>query len=459
MTAFLNIIIGLVFTYLILSLVASEIQEQLAAVMEYRAAHLKKAIKVLLGEDKFKLQENAKASIWKIRSENQSENQEVLIPQERETEFKNNLDPKQVWLDESDRVVAMTDSEVAISQDASKGKLKKDQSEVRKAELELEKVSAKSLTNLLYENSAIRDLNQYAIGLFVRNLFRMRFRFPPEDRVDKYSEGPSYIPSETFALSLLEVIQDQLSQKHKLDLKSDTSNSIIEKINTLPFIEETKKRLTQLVKRIDLKTARVKLVENNNLSGIIPLKLLQDEITTWYRQSIAPSSGVYKRNAKGLSMLIGLLMAVLLNINVFNIINSLQNQALRDSLVKNAAGLVQDQKFIESCVKAQGSTEDPDKIKQECSSRVQSVANTLNEQNPTLDIGWKTDSTNINVIDQVQKEIRNNTGKALLGWLLSGIAIAMGAPFWFDVLNRFMNVRNAAKPIVPPSQNDSSRSK
>jgi len=34
---------------------------------------------------------------------------------------------------------------------------------------------------------------------------------------------------------------------------------------------------------------------------------------------------------------------------------------------------------------------------------------------------------------------------ALLGWLLTVLALSMGAPFWFDVLNKFMNVRFAGK--------------
>jgi hypothetical protein len=37
--------------------------------------------------------------------------------------------------------------------------------------------------------------------------------------------------------------------------------------------------------------------------------------------------------------------------------------------------------------------------------------------------------------------------RVLAGWLLSGIAISMGAPFWFDLLGKVMNVRNTgAKP-------------
>ena len=39
------------------------------------------------------------------------------------------------------------------------------------------------------------------------------------------------------------------------------------------------------------------------------------------------------------------------------------------------------------------------------------------------------------------------------GWFISGIAIAMGAPFWFDLLSKVMNVRNAGKKGKQSSKN------
>jgi hypothetical protein len=33
-----------------------------------------------------------------------------------------------------------------------------------------------------------------------------------------------------------------------------------------------------------------------------------------------------------------------------------------------------------------------------------------------------------------------------LGWLLTALAISLGAPFWFDVLNKFIVVRSTVKP-------------
>jgi hypothetical protein len=34
----------------------------------------------------------------------------------------------------------------------------------------------------------------------------------------------------------------------------------------------------------------------------------------------------------------------------------------------------------------------------------------------------------------------------LFGWLLTIAAISVGAPFWFDTLSRFVNIRGSGKP-------------
>jgi hypothetical protein len=45
----------------------------------------------------------------------------------------------------------------------------------------------------------------------------------------------------------------------------------------------------------------------------------------------------------------------------------------------------------------------------------------------------------------------------ILGWILSIVAISLGAPFWFEPLSKLMNLRNAGEkpdktPSTPPSQ-------
>ena len=36
--------------------------------------------------------------------------------------------------------------------------------------------------------------------------------------------------------------------------------------------------------------------------------------------------------------------------------------------------------------------------------------------------------------------------RLLAGWLITAVALSLGAPFWFDTLNKFMVVRGTVKP-------------
>jgi hypothetical protein len=38
------------------------------------------------------------------------------------------------------------------------------------------------------------------------------------------------------------------------------------------------------------------------------------------------------------------------------------------------------------------------------------------------------------------------------GWIVTILAVSLGAPFWFDTLNKFMNIRNAGKPPEKSSE-------
>jgi hypothetical protein len=33
-----------------------------------------------------------------------------------------------------------------------------------------------------------------------------------------------------------------------------------------------------------------------------------------------------------------------------------------------------------------------------------------------------------------------------VGWLITALAVSLGAPFWFDMLNKFIVVRSTVKP-------------
>jgi hypothetical protein len=61
-----------------------------------------------------------------------------------------------------------------------------------------------------------------------------------------------------------------------------------------------------------------------------------------------------------------------------------------------------------------------------------------------LPVGWAS------VIDagggSISSMIGRHAARSIFGWLLTAFAISLGAPFWFDLLNRFMIVRSTVKP-------------
>ena len=52
-------------------------------------------------------------------------------------------------------------------------------------------------------------------------------------------------------------------------------------------------------------------------------------------------------------------------------------------------------------------------------------------------------------------DVCNQLRWPLLGWLLAALAISLGAPFWFNVLNRVLAVRSTLKPTSRASVTES----
>ncbi|QMS87230.1 hypothetical protein HUN01_06400 [Nostoc edaphicum CCNP1411] len=378
-----DITLGLVFIYLILSLLASEIQELIATFLQWRAKHLKHSI-------------------------------ELLIAGGSETE----------------------------GADITK---------------------ARNLVQKLYNDPLINTLNQQAKRK-VEQLRKKAKEVGKETKqalVEKQS-GPSYLPSETFAITLLDTLRiPQLinhvkhpSEDSKIDLhiilesykqlkeginnENSPSHLTIKKIyrdiedpefrnvvNTLPddVTDNLIKSLAVIAQRSRIKIGD--LTEEMNQ--------FKNEIETWFDRSMDRASGVYKRNAKGVAILIGISVAILTNTDTFHIVNRLsQDSAIRSTITQSAS---QRTDYIN----------DPEARRK--------IDNLL--ANNSLPIGLQ------NINQQFELDTRGlNDGIILLirigqvfrligGWLMSGLAIAMGAPFWFDILNKVINVRNAGpKPTA-----------
>lgn len=169
---------------------------------------------------------------------------------------------------------------------------------------------------------------------------------------------------------------------------------------------------------------------------------LRQSIATWFDDSMDRLSGAYKRKMKWIAMLIGLLVAIAFNADSFKVATTLWNDAdRRESTIAVA------KQIAAKPLPTPEQSVDQKKLGEE----IQSTELTLR----SLPIGWncqaKTADGWTNYWTCVKQEIPRLTLVQILGWFLTAAALSLGAPFWFDLLNKFINLRGAGEK---PARND-----
>lgn len=224
------------------------------------------------------------------------------------------------------------------------------------------------------------------------------------DKLRKSSGHPSYIPSRTFALALLDTVAPS-----KLGAPQ-TFQDVRQAIDNLPE-GHTKEALQTLV---------------NDAGG--NLQLLRQNVENWYNDSMDRVSGWYKRKTQIVILVLALIVAVAANADSVSIANTLaRNPALRASAVAAA------QAHVNNPNTDSGAKDPLDRV-----DAVQSKLKTL-----YLPLGWVStpgDPRSFPGADPWAWLIK------IFGLMLTAVALSLGAPFWFDVLNKFIVIRSTVKP-------------
>lgn len=157
------------------------------------------------------------------------------------------------------------------------------------------------------------------------------------------------------------------------------------------------------------------------------LSKLRDSVAAWFDAAMDRLSGAYKRQMKLCSLAVGFAIAVALNADSYAVGKALWNDAtLRAAIVRDSTSA----SFETSC-----KTDDPG---QRIACLVTPLKQ-LDEQLRPLPIGWN------------QPGSEPWYAKAL-GLIWTGLALSLGAPFWFDILQKFMNLRGTG--VKPEEKSD-----
>lgn len=255
------------------------------------------------------------------------------------------------------------------------------------------------------------------------------------------SSRPSYIPSRVFALALLDTVAETTDGKIEVE-------ALRPKIAALP--DSLRKPLQLLLHEANGDLEQFKL-----------------HIEVWFNHAMDRVSGWYKRIVQYVLFGIAGLLTVLLNVDTVLLINHLsRDSALRASLVAQASQYTEAHPPAPAPTGKKGSVP-PIEINGREDELQASIA-ALDALD--LPIGW-TNTPPMEkavgltpAVTSAVHELQLKEDRALptdvfggdhslwavlhqhfLGWLVTTLAISLGAPFWFDVLNRFVNIRASGK--------------
>ncbi|MGC1305757.1 MAG: hypothetical protein WA885_00910 [Phormidesmis sp.] len=175
------------------------------------------------------------------------------------------------------------------------------------------------------------------------------------------------------------------------------------------------------------------------------LQQLQAEVEDWFNNGMERASGVYRRNVKGVGLLIGLAIAFTLNADTFYMFQRLStDQAIRNSIIQTAEQL--DIRQLNSAAEV-ASELSIDELSERIEGDLRSVGNAVEDTlaDYPLPIGR---TQNVLLAQRAQQANWPIPliPQRLVGWLITALALSMGASFWFDLLRKVMSVRASGSP-------------
>ncbi len=255
------------------------------------------------------------------------------------------------------------------------------------------------------------------------------------------SPRPSYLSADAFLAILLDFFS-----KDDPEVKRDLSKLRAE-VETMPDCA-IKRSLLYLLDQSEGSLDRFKAGVKSYYDEIM------DHVTGWY-----------KRHMQAWLLAVGLIIAMIFNANSLKVYNRLSDDPeLRASLVQQATQYVEQnrQLLYDSLLLRLDPADQLDSA--QLAHRIESlngvmdsiIRGDLERLRSPLGLGWErgflqpewqTDPATTHWIALPPRlyflyAIWDN----LFGWLITALAICLGAPFWFDLLKKLVNIRNAPRP-------------
>ncbi len=291
----------------------------------------------------------------------------------------------------------------------------------------------RGLRELLHDNSGTGLVKRLYDHPLVCGLFQDSYD-PSLIRKGRYpskTKLPSYVPARNFALALMDIVlpgqQSSLSGAAGTLIQPSASSAGADAAYPLKPLRNA----ISTIKNPQVEQALMILVD----AAGNDVHMVRENIEAWYNSSMERVVGWYKRRAQLIIFFLGLVVTIAVNADTIGISTSLSyDKPMRDSLVAAA----------QEYAKQQSPTDKPDERIKQNMEEIHKLG---------LPLGWN-ESNPLSMPNTFVSWLLK-----IVGWLITAVAISLGAPFWFDLLKKFMVVRTSINPIEKRPNVESSGSK
>lgn len=437
----LEVVIGLIFLWLVLSIAVMQLMEWLAAALHWRAKTLKDAIRQMLKDDLLTEALYQHPLITSLSQKRKSG--KLLLP---------------AFIPADKFALALFDLAATAGTEAFPLR------QIFEAiETELGRLDDPLQRRLAQEDwdtivNTARELASSSFGEAAIDTLKARL----QEYRDRYPELQEILDA---AIPKIYAYYDALLEEQlKMEAGGQAADLTLRQIRLGLIALETMYPHSQVRRTIGALLAGV---EEYVVEGERALATARQNVEKWFNDAMDRLSGLYKRKVQTASFLVGLFLAICLNIDSIGIAIALWREpTLRQTIVAQAEAYIQQQ--------SQGAEEDGMPVVSPVIT-VKALQDQLRDL--TLPVGWVSDplprqgatctpysistyaedGSPIHImgvpLGQVCYPLTNTpplNAEHWVGWLikalgmvLSGAAAAQGAPFWFDILKKFVNIRSS----------------
>jgi len=444
--AIINVLLGLVLAWLVLSLAAMYIQEALAARFKWRSRMLEVTLRNMLTDASLTDQFYNHPLIRSLYNGKDNANKPSYIPA---SQF------AQVLLD----LVLVAGTEASLIQQQLY-KLRWDISSVKRRRRK-EAQKRLNLILALTRRALVSDAGEASVNTTLETVKNEIFKL-----------GSDFPQLQASIKTALGTVKNQKEQIEGLKASAQISD---ESLRTKPKADQLRLGVAAMsvVHPRFKQTIAVLLgaLDDDEASGESALSRAQQSIVDWFNSSMDRLSGWYKRRSQWVAAIIGIGIVLLSNADSVHLANQLWRQStLRDVLATQATAIA-----------SQGTGALP--------SPEQFFLLRGQFEGQSLPIGWigspiplapdgtvsgldnsahacrlvlpgSSDLFGMPLAGQCYPIINTPQPNDLAGWVLkllglalTGLAVAQGAPFWFDILKKIINVRFAGSNPVEAQKN------